>query len=266
MLRTGQRCQLLTVRHGRAPAGLFACALGSLIAFHCSAGPGPQAERPEVALGQRFSYSGKVMGVACADWTVVAIESNGDVVSSCGDYRMRFSGGNDLNPVRMYDRNERTLAEFVPHAPLARYPLSVGHKWSGQYRFVSPDFSINANVRTTCAVEAFEPVTVPAGTLEAFRIACVDRMEIGGRDWRTHTTRWYAPEAATFVKAEQREDPANWNYELTAYTLSNPDSGPETRASETAFEPPSPASAPMTAPPTEADWQRTAPILDPTEY
>ncbi|MGD9602987.1 MAG: hypothetical protein AB7O21_20325 [Gammaproteobacteria bacterium] len=215
-----------------------------------------EAQRPTPVVGYRVSYEGRQMGYHCADWIVARIEDTGDVISSCGDYELKLSAAYDFNPVSLVTRDGRALMEFFPYAPTIRFPLKVDQRWHGQYRMKAPDLGIDADVRAACRVASYEEIEIPAGRLPAFRIDCVDRLQMGPREMRTHTTRWYAPEAAAFVKSEQLEDPANWDFVVTHFGMGSPDiqaAGPAPSAS-----PPPPVNG--------ADLDALAPVLDPDAY
>jgi len=218
----------------------------------------PEAQRPVPVVGYRISYDGRQMGYRCADWHIARIEANGDVVSACGDFELTLSAANDFNPVALVTRDGRRLMEFFPYAPTIRFPLGVGKRWRKGYRMKAPDLGIDAEVRADCRVESYEDVQIPAGRLAAFRIDCTDRLQMGPREMRTHTTRWYAPEAAAFVKSEQQEDPANWDFVVTRFGMESP------------FDPSTAAPAPSTTTPspgvTGADLDELAPVLDPDAY
>jgi hypothetical protein len=106
---------------------------------------------------------------------------------------------------------------------------------------------------------AFEAVTVPAGTLDAFRIECVDKWMVGPKLGAWVVWGWLGGGGDTVVKQVHREDPARWNFELVRY-----------RAAEPAPPPPAPASMKLEAIPSPGprpQYDPDAPdILDPDEY
>lgn len=67
-----------------------------------------------------------------------------------------------------------------------RYPMAVGQTWTDKIQLTlhARGQTIPYEVRYT--VEAFEPVTVPAGTFQAYRVSTVDSMG-------EKTTQWTAP-------------------------------------------------------------------------
>jgi hypothetical protein len=83
------------------------------------------------------------------------------------------------------------------------FPIEVGQQWTTRHRMTMH----TAGGRTveydlSCRVEAFEKVTVPAGTFDAFRIGC--RTSIDNTE-----TFWSSPDLGVFVKSSLRRGPAN---------------------------------------------------------
>jgi hypothetical protein len=77
------------------------------------------------------------------------------------------------------------------------YPLMVGKTWTKSYKL-----TVHASRRVfpfdaTFKVEAYEDVTVPAGTFKAFKIS--SSTNTGSED-----TYWFAPELGLFVKQSLR--------------------------------------------------------------
>lgn len=95
----------------------------------------------------------------------------------------------------------------VPPRPVLAFPLEVGREWTSRSRDERP---ASENRWTGKArVEAFEPVTVPAGTFQAFRIRIESfynhtQRAGDGYSWSgtMNETLWYAPSARTVVRWE----------------------------------------------------------------
>jgi hypothetical protein len=77
-----------------------------------------------------------------------------------------------------------------PHEDLFRFPLYVGKKYESKYVFSGKDRT--KNIIRSIEVKSFGKVTVPAGTLEAFKII-VKRKGV-------ETIFWYSPKLKIFVK------------------------------------------------------------------
>jgi hypothetical protein len=79
------------------------------------------------------------------------------------------------------------------------WPLSVGQHWSG--------YDSSTHLKIEATVDAFELVTIPAGTLGAFHIAvraCADVPQGACGSMRF----WIAPQAKSLVKLEFGREPA----------------------------------------------------------
>lgn len=174
----------------------------------------PTAERPRSEVGVTHEYSGRLLGVDCRTWTIVEVAADGSSVADCAGHRLETDGVHDGNPVRVTDPQGRKLVEFKPFAPGLRFPLTVGARWRQPYVAFTGFNNLIWDGEAQCKVEAFEPVSVPAGDFDTFRIACVEKWMVGPKTGTTHVTRWYAPGPGTVVKQSHREDPARWNFEL----------------------------------------------------
>jgi hypothetical protein len=218
-----------------------------------------EALRPSPLVGTVHEYAGHLLGVDCAIWRIVEVAPDGSAVADCNGHRLETSGANDTNAVRVTDPTGRKLVEFRPFAPALKFPLAIGMRWRQGYVGFTAFNNLIWDGEAQCRVVAFEAVTVPAGTLDAFRIECVDKWMVGPKQGATHVTRWYAPVAETVVKQVHREDPARWNFELVRYG-----------AAEPAPPPPAPTSMKLEAIPSPGprpQYDPDAPdILDPDEY
>lgn len=191
-------------------------ALFALLAVNVGA---QEAQKPTPFVGYTMTFTGRVMGVDCSEWRLTEIKDNGDLVSSCGEYRMEASGADDFNARKVIDNTGKTIIEFKPFAPGVKFPLAVGTQWQAPYVAYTAYNGLVWDGAAECASKAYEPITVQAGTFNAFRIECRDKWQLGAMTGYTHSTRWYAPEVAGIVKSVQREDPMRWNFELVSYGL-----------------------------------------------
>jgi hypothetical protein len=257
-------CELRTWEMNRrlwraAPWSIF---LVSILLLSATAVGAEQAERPTPFVGYQLSYQGKIMGIDCGDWEITEIKPDGNVLAQCRNYLLESSGKGDFNPIRVTTLHGVKLIEFLPFAPTLRFPLTVGQTWQGKYIAFTADNGLVWDGQSDCKVNAYEPVRVIAGELQAFKIDCVDTWQVGPRNGLTHTTRWYAPEAAAVVKSVHQEDPNKWNFELSSFGLAGaaPTQG-------TALPSTAPDAGTLPPPPaTEADLQQVAPVLDPDDY
>jgi hypothetical protein len=77
------------------------------------------------------------------------------------------------------------------------WPLEVGKTWTTKYRATNHMTNRTTDFEATWTVQAYEDVTVPAGTFKTFRLTLVDTM---GSD----EVYWYSPELGIFVKTSAR--------------------------------------------------------------
>jgi hypothetical protein len=78
-----------------------------------------------------------------------------------------------------------------------QYPLEVGKTWKRKFKFTNHATKQTVDVEDTQTVEAYEDVTMPAGTFKAWRVRTVDNF---GND----NVQWYSPDAGIFVKQSLR--------------------------------------------------------------
>lgn len=158
--------------------------------------------------------------------------------------RLDGSGGNYAEEVwsgdayqyivsrELYDHLGRYLGWDHPHAPLActnsqplvnhSYPLHVGKTWSGATSRRCDGGPANYDLAYERSVEAFEPVTVPAGTFNTLRIRSeqrVSNISIAGvpSAYDVIRTCWWAVDLGRDVKCEYSYDyPAGTAGTLTA--------------------------------------------------
>lgn len=92
------------------------------------------------------------------------------------------------------DRDGKALVTYDP--PIGfQAPLKVGKAWSTTHRLGLPNGKTGELVYA-CKVEAYEPVTVRAGTFNSFRVACK------GPGYEDVT--WFSPDYGMFLKTEWR--------------------------------------------------------------
>ena len=103
-------------------------------------------------------------------------------------------------------------------APIIEFPLKVGKKWEYRYqRKGSTKGPTEDNILAEHKVEAYESVTVPAGTFQAFKIN-VKHEATGSRSLVTMPEKmyfWYAPEVKQLIKRVQMRK----TWELKKYKI-----------------------------------------------
>ncbi len=101
-----------------------------------------------------------------------------------------------------------------------QWPLEVGKSWTRAQRVTNHGTKQTTSYELTQKVEAYEDVTVPAGTFKTFRISTVNSL---GDD----NMLWFSPDLGIFVKqVNKRTDkhaqgPGTQNSELISYSRSS---------------------------------------------
>lgn len=245
----------------RAPGALAFCWLGAVLSLPVGASLAQEGPRPTLSTGSRFEYTGRLMSVECAVWTVGEVAADGATTLSCAGNTLETDGANDGNAIRVVDGAGHKLVEFRPFAPTLKFPLTVGGTWRQGYVGYTGFNNLIWDGEAQCKVVAYEPLQVAAGSFDTFRIECQDKWMVGPRQGVTHVTRWYAPAVGTVVKQQHREDPAHWNFELSAYTP--PIAAPAQAVMPAPAATPVPRETPAPAPVLAPDGPD---ILDPNEY
>jgi hypothetical protein len=96
--------------------------------------------------------------------------------------------------------------------PIIDFPLTVGKKWEYEFKSTSGE---QYKRRSKYTVEAYEPVTVPAGTFQAFKITMITET-IGSFKASEKDQYWYCPEVKYIVK---RIDKGGNTWELKDYHI-----------------------------------------------
>jgi len=90
--------------------------------------------------------------------------------------------------------------------PIIDFPLTTGKKWNYQFQRKQAKGPKMDRIRADYKVEAYEPVTVPAGTFNAFKITSVS--EATGRGIVTMPQKeqyWYSPDVKYIIKRINRK-------------------------------------------------------------
>jgi hypothetical protein len=163
----------------------------------------PRVELPTLSVGDRWVRSDGA-------WDLVRIEDDQYVFSSGPGSEMH------LTKTLALARWMRRGRGFAMEPPLElRWPLKVGQVAVGESRWVTPGCPSRCTRRITLNVDAWEDVTVPAGTFKAFRISLESappdraRSQIGVTApgaWTSSMVMWYAPELRRYVKMKAERD------------------------------------------------------------
>lgn len=153
----------------------------------------PRMPEPTWAVGDMWTYATEVPGKPRQIMTVIVIGI------SENDYTIRT-----IQPDGRYEVDSTPRGHTAVGDVGIGWPLSVGQRWS----MSELDRSTNppTPTRAEATVDAYELITVPAGTLGAFRITirlCVDVPQGGCGSMRL----WIAPQAKTLAKLEIGREP-----------------------------------------------------------
>lgn len=182
----------------------------------CLAQTAPVAANvPQARIGDSRDYEGQFLGTNCRHWETRRQEAGNVTVRQCED-KLLYMDSRDLSVQRVTTLKGETLLEFKPRYQGLSFPLFVGKKWRSQYAGFRADQNRKWDSRLECEVKVYEPVRVPAGNFDAFRVECVDNWEFGYIfSGKKAATRWYAPAAGGVVKYTSED--GEWNYELAAF-------------------------------------------------
>lgn len=188
--------------------------------------PVPGAENiridaPSYRVGDEWRYSpGTFVRVVDLRDGLVVTESNTDQwCEGCRYFRDR-----NLVAVKILDAQGRPHEYAMAGADLKLldFPLYVGKAWSQDTKLRRPS-GVIVPYSSRVKVEAYEEVTVKAGTFKAFRISWELERAAAYDPWGTpfhgKSAMWWSPEVRAFVK---REVYSRWwgeGWELVSYTL-----------------------------------------------
>lgn len=116
-------------------------------------------------------------------------------------------------------RDGTPIQTYHPYEALYDWPLSVGKSWPNELQLKVHQRNETLDLKFVFAVEAFEEITVPAGTFKTFRIRRTgpnDRMVV-----------WYEPKLGLEVKrdweryATHPSGPGTFQMEMLSHALKN---------------------------------------------
>jgi hypothetical protein len=85
--------------------------------------------------------------------------------------------------------------------PHLKFPLSVGQKWTYEYRVRPPNSKREQRRSVEVSVVGMEQVTTPAGSFNAYKLLRTESWPTGGGGWTgTKTTYFYSPETRSTIK------------------------------------------------------------------
>lgn len=93
----------------------------------------------------------------------------------------------------------KPVTTFDPPAGWA-LPIAVGHQWKRLQKMTNVASGRTLEYEWGCTVAAYEKVTVPAGTFDAFRVECTSSTD-------NQDTYWVSPAVHPFVKTKSVRGP-----------------------------------------------------------
>jgi hypothetical protein len=161
--------------------------------------PAPIADQPKYAAGDYWVFM-KDQGEqaqddnveAAADFRITFVSQEGDV------YNFLKNGSTPFKKDKFLTLITGKSKGFP--GPILRFPLKVGKSWSYDYQGVR--YAKSAPMTAKYHVEAYEQITVPAGTFWAYKVECSRGYNAKGVTASTYAnkTYWYAPAPKTIIK------------------------------------------------------------------
>jgi len=205
--------------------GCFAATIIILFATYAFA---QNPDKPDIHVGDRWSWE-HTNGLANEkDFTQIQdiVEVSANEIST----RIRVKG-KPGSAIATYTREWNPIdvvsARYAPYLKDFSFPLEIGKKWEGNADKMLFSNGKHGKFSLKGEVVAFEKVTVPAGTFDAYKINVVLDASSTDEDaniGNTVETYWYAPSVKRYVKLEntfKRDGRVRSKdiYELLEYSL-----------------------------------------------
>jgi hypothetical protein len=168
---------------------LFASLVGAALGGH-AANAQPVAQAPEWKPGDRWEFrSTTTPGDKEGKWSREIVQRAGD-----DKIEVRIAA----EKVEQYDAalNPLPQGRLDYRRTFVRYPLRVGDEWSYTRKFDNPNLEETGKAK----VEAYEKISVPAGTFDCYRIEIRASWGAMGASEENHWTRWYCPQVKWIAK------------------------------------------------------------------
>jgi hypothetical protein len=157
------------------------------------------AERPRAAVGDRWefvAYGTVPSRIPNRTWLVTSIGSGRVFGTENGEPLALTDELNVVDSPRHSESNPKQLS----------FPLEVGKRWRYVSEWLFKAKSSRGTVAFDVSVVGYEPVHVPGGTFDAFKLVAIG--ELGGTSpvnsiyaGRMTVTYWYSPEARAIVRS-----------------------------------------------------------------
>jgi hypothetical protein len=157
------------------------------------------AQRPALAVGDTWRFAVSYTAASSTPnrtWIITSVENDRLIGTENGEPLTLTTELNVIDSPRQAETNPRLLS----------FPLAVGKRWQYTSDWLFKPKSSRGSISATVTVVGHEPVEVPAGRFDAFKIESI--AELGGSSpsntfyaGQITTTYWYAPAARAIVKS-----------------------------------------------------------------
>jgi hypothetical protein len=151
------------------------------------------AEKPTPKVGDKWEFQQSVKAMPGGDmnqpWSRTVSEIQPDRITMVGSANVTFPHDPSLNFIDPKGA-DYTVTSF-------KFPMSVGNEWKYTVR-AGPAGQLERN--GSYKVAAFEPVTVPAGTFDCFRVDGEWQVNGRGYNGRGNEKYWYCPKINYIAK------------------------------------------------------------------
>lgn len=172
-------------------------------------------EAPSFKIGEEWNWTG---GRYDTYVRVVALEGDGSVVESNLDIWCRDGCRYilDKNGIATSGTNKKGEPTYVSGLRILEFPLRVGKEWTQTIDLRESSSGAMRPYVNRWKVDAFEEVTVKAGTFKAFRISWYQENR-GVYLWSGSASLWWSPEVKAFVKRAVHTSGWGNDWELASY-------------------------------------------------
>lgn len=203
-------------------ASLVACSGVTMPSSPAASIPNVTANAPKWQVGDEWRYTrGVFIRVIMVDGEFVVTRSNLD--RECVGCSWYHDQNWTIVTVLAANNTPHDYAMASIGLKLLDFPLYVGKTWQQDVGLRQMGTGVIRPYSNQFRVEAYEPVTVKAGTFMAFRIAWEQERAAAYNPWGVpfhgKSALWWAPEARAFIKREAYSRGWGADWELVSYTL-----------------------------------------------
>jgi hypothetical protein len=202
---------------GALAIAVVALAVTIALLFYSGTARAQEAALPQVTPGDRWTFAVWYATPSTATNRERRVTSVGSVIEAT-------ENGEPLRLTRELGVLDSPLQSETNPRRLS-FPLAVGKAWRYESEWLLKPKASRGTMETQVTVVAYEKVSVPAGTFEAFRLEAKSR--VGGTspagsvyDASITATYWYAPQARAVVRLRQHNPYTGpYNLDLVAFEL-----------------------------------------------